>query len=94
MEMTKNLFGHIRRWSYWRKRNVNGTLHHILVLFGIVKSPTFASQVLPEEIEEIWQSVKFPVDPNTPEFLIKKFNMLIDPDVCGQLGVVKGDDRD
>ena len=50
MEMTKNLFGHIRRWNRWRKRNANGHLHHILVFFRIVKSPTFAFTLLPEEI--------------------------------------------
>ena len=50
MEIMKNLFGHIRRWNYWRKRNTNGHLHHILVLLGVVKSPTFAFTLLPEEI--------------------------------------------
>lgn len=51
MEIMKNLFGHIRRWNYWRKRNTNGRLHHILVLLGVVKSPTFAFTLLPEEID-------------------------------------------
>ena len=51
MEMMENLFGHIRRWNYWRKRNENGHLHHILVLLGVVKSPTFAFTLLPEEID-------------------------------------------
>ena len=51
MEMMENLFGHIRRWNYWRKRNVNGRLHHILVLLGVVKSPMFAFTLLPEEID-------------------------------------------
>ena len=51
MEVMKNLSRHIRRWNYWRKRNVNGRLHHILVLLGVVKSPTFAFTLLPEEID-------------------------------------------
>ena len=51
MEVMKNLSRHIQRWNYWRKRNVNGTLCHILVLLGVVKSPTFAFTLLPEEID-------------------------------------------
>ena len=51
MEVMKNLSCHIRRWKYWRKRNTNGRLHRILVFLGIVKSPTFAFTLLPEEID-------------------------------------------
>lgn len=51
MEVMKNLSHHIRRWNHWRKRNANGHLHHILVLLGVVKSPTFAFTLLPEEID-------------------------------------------
>ena len=47
------LIRHIRRWNIWRKRNINGPLHHILVLFGLVKSPTMAFMLLPEEIFDI-----------------------------------------
>ena len=32
---------HIKRWNVWRKHNNNGIVHKILVLFGIIKSPTF-----------------------------------------------------
>lgn len=28
-------------WNDWRKRNLNGILHHLFVLFGIIESPTF-----------------------------------------------------
>lgn len=28
-------------WNKWRKDNLNGKLHQLLVLFGIIKSPTF-----------------------------------------------------
>ena len=31
---------HFRRWNVWRKHNANGKLHHILVLLGIIRSPT------------------------------------------------------
>lgn len=51
MEVMKNLSRHIRRWNYWRKRNANGHLHHILVLLGVVKPPTFIFTLLPEEID-------------------------------------------
>lgn len=50
MEVMKNLSRHIRRWNRWRKRNANSHLHHILVLLGVVKSPTFAFTLLPEKI--------------------------------------------
>lgn len=46
----RRIIRHIKRWNIWRKKNTNGKLHHILVLFGIIKSPTFASVLLPEEI--------------------------------------------
>lgn len=31
---------HIKRWNVWRKHNKNSIAHKILVLFGIIKSPT------------------------------------------------------
>ena len=47
------MLNHIRRWNIWRKRNLNGPIHKILVLFGVTKSPTMASVWLPEEEKEI-----------------------------------------
>ena len=44
---------HIRRWNVWRKQNRNGKLYHVLVLFGLVKSPTMGYAFLPEEMEEL-----------------------------------------
>lgn len=41
---------HIKRWNSWRKRNGNGRLHHILVLLGLVHSPTFELFLLPDEL--------------------------------------------
>jgi len=35
------LIEHIKRWNVWRKYNKNGIVHKILVLFGIIYSPTF-----------------------------------------------------
>ena len=37
----KKLYDHIWRWNRWRKRNINGPVHHLLVLFGFTHSPTF-----------------------------------------------------
>ena len=28
-------------WNEWRKHNMDGPLHHFLVLIGFVKSPSF-----------------------------------------------------
>lgn len=35
------LINHIRQWNHWRKRCLNGPVHKVLVLFGLVHSPTF-----------------------------------------------------
>lgn len=44
------LIKHIRRWNLWRKNCMNSKLHKILVLFGVIKSPTMATIFLPEEV--------------------------------------------
>lgn len=49
---------HIKRWNVWRKHNVNSKLHKILVLFGIIKSPTLAFTLIPEEYEEIQKAIE------------------------------------
>lgn len=46
----KKLVKHVRRWNIWRKRNYNGAIHKLLVLFGIRHSPTFEWTLLPEEV--------------------------------------------
>lgn len=50
MNIMTKLKRHIKRWNGWRKRNGNGRLHHILVLLGLVVSPTFELYLLPEEL--------------------------------------------
>lgn len=50
--MTK-LLRHFRRWNLWRKRNLNGRLHHFLVLIRLRKSPTLALVLLPDEQSNI-----------------------------------------
>lgn len=49
----KKLIKHFKRWNVWRKHNLNSPWHHILVLFGIVKSPTFELFILPGEAQSI-----------------------------------------
>lgn len=53
----KKLIRHIRRWNIWRKRNMNGPVYHLFVLFGIVKSPTYAMILLPEEKNQMWEEI-------------------------------------
>ena len=50
------MLDHIRRWNIWRKHCLNGPIHKILVLFGVIKSPTMASVWLPEEEKEIMEA--------------------------------------
>ena len=47
------MLDHIRRWNIWRKRCLNGPIHKILVLFGMIKSPTMILVMLPKEKQEM-----------------------------------------
>lgn len=47
------MLNHIRRWNIWRKSCLNGPIYKILVLFGVIKSPTMPFVMLPEEEKEI-----------------------------------------
>lgn len=55
---------YIRRWNKWRKYNLNSRTYKMLVLLGIIKSPTMLLTILPEEnlhIEDIlneWEKEK------------------------------------
>ena len=49
----KKLINHIRRWNIWRKHCLNSNFHKILVLFGVIKSPTMNTMLLPEEIPNL-----------------------------------------
>ena len=44
---------HIKRWNYWRKSNTNNKIHKLLVLLGIIKSPTFEVFLLPDELPNV-----------------------------------------
>lgn len=37
----EKLVRHIRKWAEWKKYNLNSAIYKVLVLFGIVHSPTF-----------------------------------------------------
>lgn len=43
------MLDHIRRWNIWRKNCLNGPIYKILVLFGVIKSPTMILVMLPKE---------------------------------------------
>lgn len=45
---------HIKRWNVWRKFNKNSIFHKILVLFGVIKSPSFYCTMTKEEAKAIY----------------------------------------
>lgn len=49
---------HIRRWNIWRKNSANNVWCKIMVLLGIMKSPTLPYILLPEERKEIEDAFK------------------------------------
>ena len=44
---------HIEHWNIWRQDNTKGPLHHILVLFGVVHSPTLCLYYTESEMENL-----------------------------------------
>lgn len=50
------MLSYLRRWNYWRKRNRNGFIHSLLVLFLLRESPTFNMTIDPKEWEDIYGS--------------------------------------
>lgn len=52
------MFDHICRWNIWRKHCLNGPIHKILVLFGVIKSPTMPFVMLPEEEQEMMDAIQ------------------------------------
>lgn len=39
--MLKRQIKHIKKWNEWRKHSLNPPISKLLVLFNIIKSPTF-----------------------------------------------------
>ncbi len=54
----RRLFEHIERWNNWRKNDVGGSIHKILVLLDIVRSPTFDRTLTNYELEALRKAVK------------------------------------
>lgn len=46
------MLSYLRRWNYWSKRNKNGFIHKLLVLFRLIESPTFNMTIDPKEMEK------------------------------------------
>lgn len=42
----------------WRKGCLNGPIHKILVLFGVIESPSMAFVLLPEEKQKMMDAFK------------------------------------
>lgn len=51
------LINHIRMWNNWRKRSLNGPVYKVLVLFGLVHSPTFELERLFKDREEDYETM-------------------------------------
>jgi hypothetical protein len=54
----------IERWLEWRKVNLNGHLHHLFVLFKIIRSPSFEHFITRREGREIADAVR--IGPGLP----------------------------
>lgn len=48
----KRLIKHIRKWNAWRKHSLNSKLDKLLVLFGVIQSPSMNYLVFPEIWDE------------------------------------------
>lgn len=52
------LIKHVKRWNEWRKYNGNSPLYKLLVLLGIVKSPTLSNILTKEEDKAVLEAFK------------------------------------
>lgn len=52
----RRLISHCKKWNCWRKYNDNTGFHKLLVLFKIVKSPTFEEFVDGEILVAIFKA--------------------------------------
>jgi hypothetical protein len=58
IEKIRKFRKHFQRWNEWRTYNSNSKFHKILVLFGLVKSPTFELFFTNDEAKEIFNNYK------------------------------------
>ena len=56
--MNEGWIKHIKRWNEWRKHNGNSSLYKLLVLLGIVKSPTLPFVLTKEEDKAVVEAFK------------------------------------
>lgn len=62
----RKLIWYLQDWNDWRKHNLNGRLHHFLVLIGFIKSPTFGCYRLYEgkaktvDVSKMYSSITDP----------------------------------
>lgn len=56
--MVIKLLNHIERWNIWRKHNTNSKIHHLLVLLGVIKSPTMCFVYTKAEQETLYDYYK------------------------------------
>ena len=54
----KKVTEHIKRCNKWRKHNSNNWIHKVLVLIGLVKSPTMMLIFTDEEEKQIQETAK------------------------------------
>ena len=47
--MIKRQIEHVKKWNEWRKYSLNSPISKLLVLFNIIKSPTFESYLTEKE---------------------------------------------
>ncbi len=52
----ERLIKHVKRWNEWRKYNGNSKMHKLLVLLGIVKSPTLPNILTKEEGKAVYEA--------------------------------------
>jgi hypothetical protein len=45
----------IKVWNQWRKRSMNKRFYKLMVLFGLVKSPTFRMELVFEEARRLYK---------------------------------------
>ena len=54
----KKLKKHLKKWNGWRKHSLNSKFHKLLVLLGIIKSPTFDLYFTKEELDEFCKELE------------------------------------
>lgn len=57
-----------KKWNEWRKHNLNGPLHHFLVLIGFIKSPTFEMFITNDEIAKALQGLAYTMNETSKAF--------------------------